>query len=82
PLRLSGAVGWGPAGLLGVIFVGAARAALPHPGGPAPLDGLDAVTTWGAWHHWRSGGKSPQQARAAMEATVLNLLAAGDHPRG
>ncbi|MFB6692885.1 TetR/AcrR family transcriptional regulator [Streptomyces virginiae] len=46
------------------------------------LDGLDAVTTWGAWHHWRSGGKSPQQARAAMEATVLNLLAAGDHPRG
>ncbi|MFD5489983.1 hypothetical protein ACFWIV_31505 [Streptomyces virginiae] len=49
---------------------------------PDPLDGLDAVTTWGAWHHWRSGGKSPQQARAAMEATVLNLLAAGDHPRG
>ncbi|MEW1638478.1 TetR/AcrR family transcriptional regulator [Streptomyces sp. NPDC093801] len=46
----------------------------------ALLDGLDAVTTWGAWHHWRSGGKSPQEARAAMEATVLNLLVAADHP--
>ncbi|MFF2195496.1 TetR/AcrR family transcriptional regulator [Streptomyces sp. NPDC058157] len=47
----------------------------------ALLDGLDAVTTWGAWHHWRSGGKSPAQARAAMEATVLNLLASADHPQ-
>lgn len=47
----------------------------------ALLDGLDAVTTWGAWHHWRSGGKSPAQARAAMEATVLNLLVAADHPQ-
>ncbi|MFE1830057.1 TetR/AcrR family transcriptional regulator [Streptomyces yangpuensis] len=46
------------------------------------LDGLDAVTTWGAWNHWRSGGKSPREARAAMEATVLNLLAAGDLPHG
>ncbi|MFJ3857121.1 TetR/AcrR family transcriptional regulator [Streptomyces sp. NPDC090085] len=44
------------------------------------LDGLDAVTTWGTWHHWRTSGKSPEQARAAMEATVLNLLAAGDRP--
>lgn len=47
----------------------------------ALLDGLDAVTTWGAWHHWRSGGKSPEQARAAMEATVLSLLVSADHPR-
>ncbi|MFK0253668.1 TetR/AcrR family transcriptional regulator [Streptomyces sp. NPDC090445] len=39
------------------------------------VDGLDAVTTWGAWHHWRSTGLSPEQARHAMEATVLNLLA-------
>ncbi|MEV7544644.1 TetR/AcrR family transcriptional regulator [Streptomyces sp. NPDC089915] len=47
----------------------------------ALLDGLDAVTTWGAWHHWRSGGKSPEQARAAMEATVLSLLVSADHPQ-
>ncbi|WP_406858735.1 TetR/AcrR family transcriptional regulator [Streptomyces sp. HUAS MG47] len=38
------------------------------------VDGLDAVTTWGAWYHWRSTGLSPDQARHAMEATVLNLL--------
>ncbi|MFJ7262731.1 TetR/AcrR family transcriptional regulator [Streptomyces globosus] len=41
-------------------------------------DGLDAVTTWGAWHHWRSTGLSAEQARHAMEATVLNLLASAD----
>ncbi|NXY99447.1 TetR/AcrR family transcriptional regulator [Streptomyces sp. BR123] len=39
------------------------------------VNGLDAVTTWGAWHHWRSTGLTPEQARHAMEATVLNLLA-------
>ena len=38
------------------------------------VNGLDAVTTWGAWHHWRSTGLSPEEARHAMEATVLNLL--------
>ncbi|MFF3838449.1 TetR/AcrR family transcriptional regulator [Streptomyces sp. NPDC001930] len=43
-------------------------------------DGLDAVTTWGAWHHWRSTGLDAEQARHAMEATVLNLLAAADPP--
>ncbi|MFE5622768.1 TetR/AcrR family transcriptional regulator, partial [Streptomyces virginiae] len=67
---------------LAVFFGGAARARRPENRAAELLDGLDAVTTWGAWHHWRSGGKSPQQARAAMEATVLNLLAAGDQPRG
>ncbi|MFE5944117.1 TetR/AcrR family transcriptional regulator [Streptomyces sp. NPDC056480] len=45
-------------------------------------DGLDAVTTWGAWHHWRSTGLDAEQARHAMEATVLNLLAAADPPGG
>ncbi|MCB5168072.1 TetR/AcrR family transcriptional regulator [Streptomyces bambusae] len=45
------------------------------------LDGLDAVTTWGAWHHWRTSGKTTEESRAAMEATLLNLLAAADHPR-
>ncbi|MER5932364.1 TetR/AcrR family transcriptional regulator [Streptomyces sp. NPDC002054] len=43
-------------------------------------DGLDAVTTWGAWHHWRSTGLDAEQARHAMEATVLNLLASTDPP--
>ncbi|MFD3942178.1 TetR/AcrR family transcriptional regulator [Streptomyces sp. NPDC058579] len=43
-------------------------------------DGLDAVTTWGAWHHWRSTGLDAEQARHAMEATVLNLLASADPP--
>ncbi|MFD0265807.1 TetR/AcrR family transcriptional regulator [Streptomyces sp. NPDC127106] len=38
------------------------------------VNGLDAVTTWGAWHHWRSTGLTPEQARHAMEVTVLNLL--------
>ncbi|MGW5348228.1 TetR family transcriptional regulator [Streptomyces sp. HUAS TT3] len=51
------------------------------------VNGLDAVTTWGAWHHWRSTGLSPEQARHAMEATVLNLLASvergpGPEPEG
>ncbi|MEU2394053.1 TetR/AcrR family transcriptional regulator [Streptomyces sp. NPDC007369] len=39
------------------------------------VNGLDAVTTWGAWHHWRSTGLTPGEARHAMEATVLSLLA-------
>ncbi|MDH2391452.1 TetR/AcrR family transcriptional regulator [Streptomyces sp. HNM0663] len=46
------------------------------------LDGLDAVTTWGAWHHWRSTGKTPAQARRVMEQTVLSLLAAADREPG
>ncbi|MEV6399772.1 TetR/AcrR family transcriptional regulator [Streptomyces sp. NPDC051907] len=44
------------------------------------VNGLDAVTTWGAWHHWRSTGLSPEEARHAMEATVLSLLASIDLP--
>ncbi len=44
------------------------------------LNGLDAVTTWGAWHHWRTTGLGPEEARRAMEATVLALLASADHP--
>ncbi len=43
-------------------------------------NGLDAVTTWGAWHHWRSTGLGPEEARHAMEATVLILLASVDPP--
>ncbi|MFE0086750.1 TetR/AcrR family transcriptional regulator [Streptomyces sp. NPDC058991] len=42
------------------------------------LNGLDAVTTWGAWYHWRSGGLDPDAARRTMEATVHALLAATD----
>ncbi|WP_369776986.1 TetR/AcrR family transcriptional regulator [Streptomyces sp. R33] len=44
------------------------------------VHGLDAVTTWGAWHHWRSTGLDPEEARHAMEATVLSLLASADPP--
>ncbi|MEU6863917.1 TetR/AcrR family transcriptional regulator [Streptomyces sp. NPDC046876] len=42
------------------------------------LNGLDVVTTWGAWYHWRTTGLSPEEARRAMEATVLTLLASVD----
>lgn len=42
------------------------------------VNGLDAVTSWGAWHHWRSTGLSPEQARHSMEVTVLSLLASAD----
>lgn len=42
------------------------------------LNGLDAVTTWGAWYHWRSSGLDPQAARRTMETTVHALLAVTD----
>ncbi|MFB7663133.1 TetR/AcrR family transcriptional regulator [Kitasatospora sp. NPDC056138] len=44
------------------------------------LNGLDAVTTWSTWHHWRSGGLDTEAARRTMEATVHALLAAADLP--
>ncbi|MER6301799.1 TetR/AcrR family transcriptional regulator [Kitasatospora sp. NPDC001539] len=49
------------------------------------LHGLDAVTTWSAWYHWRSSGLSTDQARRTMAATVHALLAgagAGEEGRG
>ncbi|MEU6709214.1 TetR/AcrR family transcriptional regulator [Streptomyces wuyuanensis] len=42
------------------------------------LNGLDAVTTWGAWYHWRSSGLDLDAARRTMEATVHALLAVTD----
>ncbi|WP_234042539.1 TetR/AcrR family transcriptional regulator [Streptomyces marianii] len=42
------------------------------------LNGLDAVSTWGAWYHWRSSGLDPDAARRTMEATVHALLAVTD----
>lgn len=42
------------------------------------LNGLDAVTTWGAWYHWRGSGLDPQAARRTMETTVHALLAVTD----
>ncbi|MGW6821500.1 TetR/AcrR family transcriptional regulator [Streptomyces sp. NPDC055005] len=42
------------------------------------LNGLDAVTTWGAWYHWRSSGLDIDAARRAMETSVHALLAATD----
>lgn len=42
------------------------------------LNGLDAVTTWGAWYHWRSSGLDPAAARRTMETTVHALLAVTD----
>ncbi|SDN37483.1 TetR/AcrR family transcriptional regulator [Streptomyces wuyuanensis] len=42
------------------------------------LNGLDAVTTWGAWYHWRSSGLDQDAARRTMEATVHALLAVTD----
>ncbi|GAA4883536.1 TetR/AcrR family transcriptional regulator [Kitasatospora terrestris] len=47
------------------------------------LNGLDAVTTWSAWHHWRTSGLTPDQARHTMAVTVRALLASADAaPRG
>jgi AcrR family transcriptional regulator len=42
------------------------------------LNGLDAVTTWSAWHHWRTTGLSPEEARRTMEVGVLTLLRSAD----
>ncbi|MEU9798639.1 TetR/AcrR family transcriptional regulator [Streptomyces sp. NPDC051000] len=42
------------------------------------LNGLDAVTTWGAWYHWRSSGLDVDAAHRAMDASVHALLAAAD----
>jgi AcrR family transcriptional regulator len=42
------------------------------------LNGLDAVTTWSTWHHWRTMGLSPEEARHALEATVHALLRSAD----
>jgi AcrR family transcriptional regulator len=44
------------------------------------LNALDAVTTFGAWYHWRSGGLDIGTARRAMETAVHALLAATDPP--
>ncbi|WP_405754496.1 TetR/AcrR family transcriptional regulator [Streptomyces sp. NBC_00073] len=42
------------------------------------LHGLDAVTTWGAWYHWRSSGLSIEAAARTMETAVHALLATTD----
>jgi AcrR family transcriptional regulator len=42
------------------------------------VNALDAVTTWSAWHHWRTLGLSPDQARHTMEAAVHALLRSAD----
>ncbi|WP_354643589.1 TetR/AcrR family transcriptional regulator [Kitasatospora camelliae] len=42
------------------------------------LNSLDAVTTWSAWHHWRTTGLTPEAARHTMEYAVHTLLAATD----
>jgi AcrR family transcriptional regulator len=49
---------------------------LPEPTRTDLLNGLDAVTTWSTWHHWRSSGLSVEEARHTMAATVHALLAA------
>ncbi len=49
--------------------------ALPESARADLLHGLDAVTTWSAWYHWRSGGLSTEQARRTMAAAVHALLA-------
>ncbi|WP_431683359.1 TetR/AcrR family transcriptional regulator [Kitasatospora sp. KL5] len=43
------------------------------------LNALDAVTTWSAWHHWRSSGLDQEAARRTMGTAVHALLAATDH---
>ncbi|MFH9349958.1 TetR/AcrR family transcriptional regulator [Kitasatospora sp. NPDC017646] len=48
---------------------------LPGPARTDLLHGLDAVTTWSAWYHWRSSGLGTEQARRTMAATVNALLA-------
>lgn len=53
---------------------------LPEPARTDLLNGLDAVTTWSSWYHWRSSGLSPDEARHAMAATVRALLTATDRP--
>ncbi|MGA5821494.1 TetR/AcrR family transcriptional regulator [Kitasatospora sp. NPDC094028] len=49
--------------------------ALTGPARTDLLNGLDAVTTWSTWYHWRSSGLSVDQARRTMAATVHALLA-------
>lgn len=51
---------------------------LPEPARGDLLNGLDAVTTWSAWFHWRSCGLSPDEARHAMAATMRTLLTGAD----
>ncbi|WCD90790.1 hypothetical protein KPP03845_107219 [Streptomyces xanthophaeus] len=46
------------------------------------LHGLDAVTTWGAWYHWRSSGLSIAAATRTMETAVHALLATADQHHG
>ncbi|MFF0410327.1 TetR/AcrR family transcriptional regulator [Kitasatospora sp. NPDC004745] len=53
---------------------------LPEPARTDLLNGLDAVTTWSAWHHWRSTGLTPDRARHTMAATVHALLTVADRP--
>ncbi|MCX4755571.1 TetR/AcrR family transcriptional regulator [Kitasatospora purpeofusca] len=55
---------------------------LPEPARTDLLDGLDAVTTWSAWYHWRGSGLSEDRARRAMAATVHTLLAGSDRAEG
>ncbi|MFE2140668.1 TetR/AcrR family transcriptional regulator [Streptomyces sp. NPDC059456] len=42
------------------------------------LHGLDAVTTWGAWYHWRNSGLSVEAATRTMKTAVHALLATTD----
>ncbi|MEU2713368.1 TetR/AcrR family transcriptional regulator [Streptomyces sp. NPDC007205] len=44
------------------------------------LNALDAVTTWAAWHHWRSAGLDAETARRTMRTAVHALLTATDPP--
>lgn len=48
---------------------------LPEPRRTDLLNSLDVVTTWTAWHHWRTTGLDVPAARHAMEAAVSALLA-------
>ncbi|GAA2739710.1 TetR/AcrR family transcriptional regulator [Kitasatospora cinereorecta] len=52
--------------------------ALPEERRTDLLNALDALTTWSAWHHWRSSGLSVLQARRTMASAVLALLAGHD----
>ncbi|MFJ3961032.1 TetR/AcrR family transcriptional regulator [Streptomyces sp. NPDC090036] len=51
---------------------------LPAARGSEVLHALDAVTTWGAWYHWRSSGLSAEAAARTMETAVHALLATTD----
>ncbi|MFD9518346.1 TetR/AcrR family transcriptional regulator [Streptomyces sp. NPDC059979] len=53
---------------------------LPDPRRSEVLHGLDAVTTWGAWYHWRNSGLSIESAARTMETAVHALLATTDLP--